>query len=143
MVSRPINNVGPAFTLLQEAGKSIKFISNSSYRTDAGYIQTLSAIGIKDVKPDDLIHPDKTIITYLKSHPKYKELFPIVGPIFKEGLISNGFKIDEMVRKKIFKKCIIYKNILIAFLFSRSKQKTLLCSLLLKALSQAIQSMPF
>uniref|UniRef100_T1GHW7 4-nitrophenylphosphatase n=1 Tax=Megaselia scalaris TaxID=36166 RepID=T1GHW7_MEGSC len=99
MVSRPINNVGPAFTLLQEAGKSIKFISNSSYRTDAGYIQTLSAIGIKDVKPDDLIHPDKTIITFLKSHPKYKSLFPIVGPIFKEGLISSGFKIDEMPLK--------------------------------------------
>lgn len=98
MVVGPIENAGTGFTLLQKAGKSLKFISNNAYRTDADYIKKLSSIGVQNVKPNDLIHPDKTVITYLKSNPKYKNIFAICGPIFREALISNGFTIDDKVR---------------------------------------------
>uniref|UniRef100_T1GH36 Uncharacterized protein n=1 Tax=Megaselia scalaris TaxID=36166 RepID=T1GH36_MEGSC len=36
-----------------------------------------------------------TVITYLKSNPKYKNIFAICGPIFREALVSNGFTIDD------------------------------------------------
>lgn len=111
MVVGPIKNAGVSFTLLQKAGKSIKFISNNSYRSDSDYIKKFSSIGIQNVQPKDLIHPDKTILTYLKSNPKYKHICAISGPILKENLISNGFTIDK-VRIYIFQQYIyIIKSI--------------------------------
>lgn len=68
-------------------------------RTDNDYIKKLSAIGIENVKANDLIHPDKTIVTYLKKNPKYKELFTIAGPIIKKALNDNGYLLDDKVRR--------------------------------------------
>ncbi|KAL5275988.1 hypothetical protein ACFFRR_001672 [Megaselia abdita] len=90
-----IEGAGKGFMSLKEAGKSLKFISNNALRTDEDYIKKLSALGIDNVNPDDLIHPDKTIVTYLKSKPKYKNIFAIVGTNFREELIKNGYNVDE------------------------------------------------
>lgn len=99
MVVGRIEGAGDGFTALQEAGKSLKFVSNNALRTDEDYIKKLSGIGIQNIKPLDLIHPDKTVLTYLKSKPQYKNIFPLVGPVFKKALKDNGFNVDEKVTR--------------------------------------------
>lgn len=104
MVVGGIEGAGEGFTKLQEAGKSLKFVSNNALRTDEDYIKKLSGIGVQNIKPNDLIHPDKTVVTYLKSNPKYKNIFAITGPLFKKALKDNGYNVDDKVRMKIFEK---------------------------------------
>uniref|UniRef100_T1GH37 Uncharacterized protein n=1 Tax=Megaselia scalaris TaxID=36166 RepID=T1GH37_MEGSC len=44
LVIGPIKNAGIGFALLQEAGKSLNFISNNAMRTDEEYIQKLTSL---------------------------------------------------------------------------------------------------
>lgn len=97
MLLGDIEGAGEGFTALQKAGKSLKFISNNAMRTDDEYLTKFSGLGIHNIKPDDLIHPDKTIVKYLKSKPQYKNIFTMVGPLLNKVLKDNGYNILEKV----------------------------------------------
>lgn len=98
LVIGPIKNAGIGFALLQEAGKSLNFISNNAMRTDEEYIQKLTSLGIPNLDKDDFIHPDKTIVSYLKHHPKYKKVYVLAGRVFKNALNESGvIVLDEVI----------------------------------------------
>uniref|UniRef100_T1GH38 Uncharacterized protein n=1 Tax=Megaselia scalaris TaxID=36166 RepID=T1GH38_MEGSC len=47
---------------------------------------------------DDFIHPDKTIVSYLKHHPKYKKVYVLAGRVFKNALNESGvIVLDEPI----------------------------------------------
>lgn len=102
MVVGAIKDAGKGFALLQEAGKSLNFISNNAMRTDEEYIQKMNSLGIPNLNKDDFIHPDKTIVTYLKTKSKYKKVYVIAGSIFKNALRDGGFIVEDSVSEVLF-----------------------------------------
>lgn len=100
LVVGPIKDAGAGFSLLQQAGKSLRFISNNPMRSDEDYITKLASLGIHNLSSNDFIHPDKTIQRYLSSDPKYKRVYLITASPLKNALRGSGFIVEDGVSFK-------------------------------------------
>ena len=92
-----IEKAGNGFSLLQKHHKHLRFVSNNSLRTDDEFIAKLNNIGVKDVIADDLIHPDKTILDYIRSNPKYKKITVLGCQLLKNTLEKEGYEVEKFV----------------------------------------------
>ncbi|KAH8286993.1 hypothetical protein KR054_000418 [Drosophila jambulina] len=91
-----IPGTGPAVNALKAAGKQIKFVSNNSFRSEEGYMEMFRHIGAKNVHEDDIVHPVKTIVRYLKKHKPGERVFSLMSLEANETLRKHNIEYESL-----------------------------------------------
>ncbi|ALC48779.1 CG2680 [Drosophila busckii] len=91
-----IPGTGEAINALKSAGKSIKFVSNNSFRSDEQYMEKFAHIGAEQVQHDDIVHPVKTMVRYLKKHMPNQRVFSLMSLEANETLRKNGIEYESL-----------------------------------------------
>ncbi|XP_030378557.1 phosphoglycolate phosphatase 2 [Scaptodrosophila lebanonensis] len=96
-----IPGAGDAVNALRRAGKTIKFVSNNSFRTDEQYSEKFKKIGARGVNiEDDVVHPVKTIVRYLKTHKPGQRVFSLMSLEANETLRKQGVEYESLQIKE-------------------------------------------
>lgn len=89
-----------AFAALQRVGKPLNFISNNSLRAVEDTLKSFHNIGMQ-VKPEQLWHPAKTMVHYLRSIKFDGLIYIIATANFKAHLSEAGFQLIDGVSKSL------------------------------------------
>ncbi|XP_073833196.1 uncharacterized protein [Musca autumnalis] len=92
----PIPRVFETLQCLKDNGKIVKFVSNNSVRSDAEYKEKISKYGIANVEEDDIIHPVKSMIWYIKRNNPSAVVFPLLPKAGIDLLQKHGIKTVNM-----------------------------------------------
>lgn len=92
-----IPGAGEAINALKNAGKSVKFVSNNSFRTDDQYMEKFDHIGAINVQHDDVVHPVKSIVRYLHKHKPGKRVYSLMSLEANETLRKHGIEYESLV----------------------------------------------
>ncbi|EDW07662.1 phosphoglycolate phosphatase 2 [Drosophila mojavensis] len=95
-----IPGTGEAINALKSAGKSVKFVSNNSFRTDGQYMDKFDYIGAKNVQHDDIVHPVKSIVRYLHKHKPGKRVYSLMSLEANETLRKHGIEYESLQIKE-------------------------------------------
>ncbi|EDW27815.1 GL19811 [Drosophila persimilis] len=95
-----IPGTGAAVNALKSAGKQIKFVSNNSFRTDEQYMAKFKHIGANNVHDDDVVHPVKTIVRYLKKHRPGQRVYSLMSLEANETLRKQGIDFESLQVKE-------------------------------------------
>ncbi|KAH8276571.1 hypothetical protein KR044_001742, partial [Drosophila immigrans] len=96
-----IPGTGEAINALKEAGKSVKFVSNNSFRTDDQYMEKFDTIGARNVQHDDIVHPVKSIVRYLHGQSKGKQrVYSLMSLEANETLRKHGIEYESLQIKE-------------------------------------------
>lgn len=79
---------------LKLLGKKLKFISNNSVRPQENYDEMFSKLAIS-IDENDLIHPVRSIVKYLKRINFEGLIYCIASTQFKNVLRSAGFELID------------------------------------------------
>uniref|UniRef100_A0A182P801 4-nitrophenylphosphatase n=1 Tax=Anopheles epiroticus TaxID=199890 RepID=A0A182P801_9DIPT len=105
MLADPFAGVESAIRALRTNGKRVIYVSNNSVRTMEDYRGKLDKLTDKTVNDDDIIHPAKIVIEYLRER-NFEGLCYVIGSSnFKSYLREAGFQIldgpNEPVKESI------------------------------------------
>uniref|UniRef100_A0A182NP27 4-nitrophenylphosphatase n=1 Tax=Anopheles dirus TaxID=7168 RepID=A0A182NP27_9DIPT len=105
MLSEPFAGVDRSVRALRTNGKRVVFVSNNSVRTMQDYREKLFKITDHTVDDDDILHPAKVVIEYLRER-KFDALCYVIGSAnFKACLREAGFQVldgpDEPVSESV------------------------------------------
>ncbi|XP_061396518.1 uncharacterized protein LOC133332152 [Musca vetustissima] len=92
----PIPGVFEALQRLKDQGKRVKFVSNNSVRSHAEYLERFAKYGMANVQEDDIVHPVKSMIWYLKRHKPNAVVLPLVGKAGRDLLVDEGLNVVNM-----------------------------------------------
>eukprot|EP00099_Drosophila_melanogaster_P016370 NP_570021.2 uncharacterized protein Dmel_CG2680 [Drosophila melanogaster] len=95
-----IPNTGAAVNALKAAGKQIKFVSNNSFRSEEDYMEKFRHIGAKNVQEDDIVHPVKTIVRYLKKHKPGERVYSLMSLEANETLRKHNIEFESLQVKE-------------------------------------------
>ncbi|EDW57400.1 uncharacterized protein [Drosophila virilis] len=95
-----IPGAGEAINALKNAGKSVKFVSNNSFRTDDQYMEKFDHIGAINVQHDDVVHPVKSIVRYLHKHKPGKRVYSLMSLEANETLRKHGIEYESLQIKE-------------------------------------------
>ncbi|XP_030567991.1 phosphoglycolate phosphatase 2 [Drosophila novamexicana] len=95
-----IPGAGEAINALKNAGKSVKFVSNNSFRTDDQYLEKFDHIGAINVQHDDVVHPVKSIVRYLHKHKPGKRVYSLMSLEANETLRKHGIEYESLQIKE-------------------------------------------
>ncbi|XP_064555289.1 uncharacterized protein LOC135440176 [Drosophila montana] len=95
-----IPGTGEAINALKNAGKSVKFVSNNSFRTDDQYMEKFDHIGALNVQHDDVVHPVKSIVRYLHKHKPGKRVYSLMSLEANETLRKHGIEYESLQIKE-------------------------------------------
>uniref|UniRef100_T1PGZ1 Haloacid dehalogenase-like hydrolase n=1 Tax=Musca domestica TaxID=7370 RepID=T1PGZ1_MUSDO len=93
-VANIIEGSGEGFNALRDAGKKLTFITNNSVRPEEQCLEKLKKVNI-EIDANDLIHPSKSIIEYLKSIKFEGLIYAIASESIKNALRKEGFQIID------------------------------------------------
>lgn len=89
-----------AFAALQRAGKPTTFISNNSVRAVEDTVKSFQNVGMQ-VTPEQVWHPAKTMVHYLRSIQFDGLIYIIATANFKAHLTDAGFQLIDGVSKSL------------------------------------------
>ncbi|XP_073833191.1 uncharacterized protein isoform X2 [Musca autumnalis] len=92
----PIPRVFEALQCLKDNGKIVKFVSNNSVRSDAEYKENISKYGITNFEEEDIIHPVKSMIWYIKRTNPSATVFLLISKAGIELLQKHGINTVNM-----------------------------------------------
>ncbi|XP_034671279.1 glycerol-3-phosphate phosphatase [Drosophila subobscura] len=95
-----IPGTGAAVNALKSAGKQIKFVSNNSFRTDEQYMAKFEHIGANNVHDDDVVHPVKTIVRYLRKHRPGQRVYSLMSLEANETLRKHDIDFESLQVKE-------------------------------------------
>ncbi|KAL7745365.1 hypothetical protein ACLKA6_015382 [Drosophila palustris] len=95
-----IPGTGEAINALKNAGKSIKFVSNNSFRTDDQYMEKFDRIGARNVQHDDIVHPVKSIVRYLHKNKPGQRVYSLMSLEANETLRKHGIEYESLQIKE-------------------------------------------
>ncbi|KAH8387591.1 hypothetical protein KR093_008073, partial [Drosophila rubida] len=96
-----IPGTGEAINALKDAGKSVKFVSNNSFRTDDQYMEKFATIGARNVQHDDVVHPVKSIVRYLHANNKAQlRVYSLMSLEANETLRKHGIEYESLQIKE-------------------------------------------
>ncbi|KAH8421127.1 hypothetical protein KR222_006735, partial [Zaprionus bogoriensis] len=95
-----IPGTGEAINALKDAGKSVKFVSNNSFRTDEQYMEKFDHIGARNVQHDDVTHPVKSIVRYLHKHLPGRRVYSLMSLEANETLRKHGIDYESLQVKE-------------------------------------------
>lgn len=93
-IQEPIDGTKECLAALQSYGKKLKFISNNSVRPQESYDEMFDRIGVT-IDDNDLIHPVRSIVKYLKRINFDGLIYCIGCTQFKSVLRSAGFELID------------------------------------------------
>ena len=88
----PIKNVDKGIDFLRSAEKKVVFVTNNSVIHIDIHIQNFEKYGI-NVKPEDVIHPAKSIVEYLQRIKFNGLIYCLSGSNFQKHLTDAGFEV--------------------------------------------------
>uniref|UniRef100_A0A034VP41 4-nitrophenylphosphatase n=1 Tax=Bactrocera dorsalis TaxID=27457 RepID=A0A034VP41_BACDO len=80
MIAAPLAGSGEAVNALKADGKQVLFVTNNSMRSDDEYVKLFGGIGVKDFQTNDIIHPIKSMLYYIKKHNIKEPVFSLCSP---------------------------------------------------------------
>lgn len=89
-MTQVLPGVKECLTALKTLGKGVKFVTNNSVRPHDNYQTMFQSIGV-DIQQDDLIHPVRAIIKYLKEQKFTGLIYCIGSTVFKNCMKEAGF----------------------------------------------------
>ncbi|XP_054730352.1 uncharacterized protein LOC129239084 [Anastrepha obliqua] len=93
MIVTPLPRTGEAVNTLKAKGKRVLFVTNNSLQTDEGYVKKFSDIGVENFQKDDIIHPAKSMVHYLKRQNIKQPVFSLCYDTANETLRSGGLNV--------------------------------------------------
>ncbi|XP_004524881.1 phosphoglycolate phosphatase 2 [Ceratitis capitata] len=96
LIAAPLPHTGDAVNTLKANGKQVIFVTNNSIRTDDEYVKLFSGIGVKNFQKNDIIHPAKSMIYYLKKHNIKQPVFSLCGTASNTTLRSGGIDVRTL-----------------------------------------------
>ncbi|XP_011185232.2 uncharacterized protein LOC105213839 [Zeugodacus cucurbitae] len=100
MIASPLPRTGQAVNTLKTYGKQVLFVSNNSLRTDEDYVERFHGIGVKDFQGNDIMHPVKAMLYYLKKHNIKQPVFSICSAAGNETLRDGGIDLRSLATKE-------------------------------------------
>ncbi|XP_011201824.2 uncharacterized protein LOC105225180 [Bactrocera dorsalis] len=100
MVSSPLPRTGEAVNALKDDGKQVRFVSNNSLRLDEEYVNKFTRIGVKDFQANDIMHPAKSMLYYMKKHNIKQPVFSLCSGHGNETLRHGGVDVRTLVTKE-------------------------------------------
>lgn len=93
-VTQTLPGVKECLAALKKLGKGLKFVTNNSVRAHDNYEMMFKTIDI-DIHEDDLIHPVRAIIKYLKEINFTGLIYCIGSTTFKQCMTEAGFDLID------------------------------------------------
>ncbi|XP_039958622.1 uncharacterized protein LOC126758081 [Bactrocera neohumeralis] len=100
MVSASLPRTGEAVNALKDNGKQVFFVSNNSVRLDEEYVNKFTRIGVKDFQANDIMHPVKAMLYYIKKHNIKQPVFSLCSGQSNETLRREGVDVRTLVTKE-------------------------------------------
>nr|XP_036227946.1 4-nitrophenylphosphatase-like [Bactrocera oleae] len=100
LVSSSLPKTGESVNTLKAAGKQVFFVSNNSVRMDEDYVNKFTGIGVKDIQANDIMHPVKSMLYYMKKHNIKKPVFSLCSGPGNETLRRGGVDVRTLVTKE-------------------------------------------
>uniref|UniRef100_A0A0A1X7Y0 4-nitrophenylphosphatase n=1 Tax=Zeugodacus cucurbitae TaxID=28588 RepID=A0A0A1X7Y0_ZEUCU len=100
MIASPLPRTGEAVCALKVDGKQVLFVSNNSVRTDEDYVKKFKGIGVKDFQANDIMHPVKAMLYYMKKHNIKQPVFSLCSAPGNETLRDGGIDVRTLVPKE-------------------------------------------
>ncbi|CAD7090533.1 unnamed protein product [Hermetia illucens] len=91
---KPLEAVGNGIKKLKEHGKKVVFLTNNSTRSEEDYAKQFQSVGL-DIDLEDVVHPVRSIITYLRQIEFDGLIYCMATEAFKDSLRSAGFKVID------------------------------------------------
>ncbi|XP_017853108.1 pyridoxal phosphate phosphatase [Drosophila busckii] len=89
-----IPQASAAFVALERAGKAITFVSNNSTRTARAAVRQFAKTGL-EISEDQVWHPARTLVYYLRSIQFEGPIYIIASPPFKQLVRDAGFQLID------------------------------------------------
>ncbi|XP_054088217.1 uncharacterized protein LOC105213836 isoform X3 [Zeugodacus cucurbitae] len=86
--------------MLKADGKQVFFVSNNSLLTDEDYVRKFKGIGVKDFQANDIMHPVKAMLYYMKKHNIKQPVFSLCSAPGNETLRDGGIDVRTLVPKE-------------------------------------------
>jgi farnesyl diphosphate phosphatase len=96
-LTKPLPDIGPAINLLKGAGKKFSYITNNSVRPMSSYMDLFNGVLKTETKPEDILHPARNIVNYLRKIQFEGLIYCIASTIFKDELKNAGFELIDGV----------------------------------------------
>lgn len=93
-VTQTLPGVKECFAALQKLGKSLKFVTNNSVRAHDNYQLMFKSLDY-EIQEDDLIHPVRAIVKYLKEIEFAGLIYCIGSSTFKKVMTDAGFELID------------------------------------------------
>nr|XP_014094626.2 4-nitrophenylphosphatase [Bactrocera oleae] len=96
MIASPLPRTGEAVNALKAAGKQVLFVTNNSMRSDDDYVNKFVGIGVKDFQKNDIMHPVKSMLYYIKKHNIKQPIFSLCSAPGTEMLRRAGVDVRTL-----------------------------------------------
>jgi ribonucleotide monophosphatase NagD (HAD superfamily) len=96
-LTKPLPDIGPAINLLKGAGKKFSYITNNSVRPMWSYMDLFNDVLKTETKPEDILHPARNIVNYLRKVKFEGLIYCIASTVFKTELKEAGFELIDGV----------------------------------------------
>lgn len=93
-MTQTLPGVKECLAALTKLGKGLKFVTNNSVRSHEGYKSMFKSLDI-DIQEEDLIHPVRAIIKYLKEIKFQGLIYCIGSTTFKNCMKEAGFDLID------------------------------------------------
>ncbi|XP_019845425.2 uncharacterized protein LOC109579472 [Bactrocera dorsalis] len=97
LISAPLPRTGEAVNALKADGKQVLFVSNNSVRSDEDYRKKFVGIGVKNFRINDIMHPVKAMLYYLKKHNIKQPVFSLCSSFGNDKLRNAGIDVRTLV----------------------------------------------
>ncbi|XP_069965996.1 uncharacterized protein [Bactrocera oleae] len=100
MATSPIPRTGEAVNALKAAGKQVHFVSNNSMRSEEEYVNKFTEIGMMDFEANDIMHPVKSMLYYMKKHNIKQPVYSLCSGPGNETLRRGGVDVRTLTVKE-------------------------------------------
>ncbi|XP_011185230.2 uncharacterized protein LOC105213837 [Zeugodacus cucurbitae] len=96
MIASPLPRTGETVCALKADGKQVIFVSNNGLHSDEEYVKKFVGIGVKDFQMNDIIHPVKAMLYYIKKHNIRQPVFSLCSAAGNEKLRKEGIDVRTL-----------------------------------------------